>query len=318
MPRLAHNRSGEMEVFTRVVELGGFSAAARELGLTPSGASRLVSRLEARLNSRLVNRSTRKLQLTPEGEAFYERAVRILSDLSDAEREAAAGACPRGLLRVNCNVPFGRLHVTPALPRFLDMYPEVTVDLVLSDTVVDLMDERADVAVRVGRLRDSTLVARRLGGSRMAAVASPAYLARHGAPETPADLARHRGIGWTFRRDTELWRFRVDGVVQTLSPPIAVRAGDGDTARELAAGGAGIARLSLFQVKDDINAGRLVPVLEDFNPGDVQDMQAIYLGQGGPLPARVRVFVDFLADVARGPMLSLRRSPGGAWRAEAD
>jgi DNA-binding transcriptional LysR family regulator len=316
MPRLAANRSGEMEVFVRVVELGGFSAAAREFGLTPSGTSKLVSRLEVRLNSRLVNRSTRRLQLTPEGEAFYDRAVRILSDIAEAEHEAAVGTCPRGHLRVNTNVPFGRLYVAPLLPQFMAQYPDVTVDLVLSDTVVDLMEERADVAIRVGPLRDSSLVARKLGSSRMVVVGSPDYLAQQGDPRTPADLAGHRSIGWTFQRSIGAWPFRTDGRIEQIQPPAMARASDGETARELAAGGLGLARLGLFHVTDDIKSGRLVPVLEAFNPGDVEDTHAIYLGHGGPLPARVRVFVDFLAQTIRQPRWRLVERTAGAWEVE--
>lgn len=307
MVRTMPNSAGDMEVFTRVIELGGFSAAARKLGLSPSGVSKLVSRLEARLGSRLVNRSTRRLQLTPEGEAFYDRALRILSDIAEAEREAAAGACPRGHLRVNCNVPFGRHYLAPLLPRFMAEHPEVTVELVLSDTVVDLMEERADVAVRVGPLRDSTLMARKLGASRMVVVAAPEYLARRGAPAVPADLAGHLGVGWSFRRLVGDWPFLTPGkAVETILPPLVARAGDGETARALAVGGVGIARLGLFHVRDDIDAGRLTPILEAFNPGDLEETNAIYLGQGGPLPARVRAFVDFLAAHARLP----------AWAAE--
>jgi DNA-binding transcriptional LysR family regulator len=313
MPRLVSNRSGEMEVFVRVVELGGFSAAAREFGLTPSGASKLVSRLEARLKTRLVNRSTRRLQLTPEGEAYYDRAVRILSDMAEAEREASVGASPHGHLRVNSNVPFGRLYLGPLAPRFLAQYPEVTLDLILSDTVVDLLEERADVAIRVGPLRDSSLVARKLGSSRIVVVASPDYLAQRGTPASPAELADHLGIGWTFRRSMGGWPFRHDARSETISPPLAARAGDGETARALAVGGVGLARLGLFHVGEDIAAGRLVPVLEDFNPGDCEDTHAIYLGQGGPLPARVRVFVDFLAANVRMQATELAPRPGGGW-----
>src|SRR5438105_4105822 len=144
MPRLDTNRAAEMEVFVRVVDLGGFTAAAREFRLTPSGVSKLISRLEARLSTRLVNRSTRRLQLTPEGQAFYDRSARLLSDMDEAEREAAAGASPRGHLRVNSNIPFGMRHVIPIIPLFRERYPEVTLDIVLSDAVVDLMQERAD------------------------------------------------------------------------------------------------------------------------------------------------------------------------------
>jgi DNA-binding transcriptional LysR family regulator len=299
MPRLDTNRAAEMEVFARVVDLGGFTAAAREFRLTPSGVSKLVSRLEARLGSRLVNRSTRKLQLTPEGEAFYQRATRVLSDMEEAEREAAAGATPRGHLRVNMNVPVGLRVIVPLIPLFLEQYPEITLDVVLTDTVVDLMQERADVAVRFGPLRDSRLVARKLGSTGMAVVASPDYLRRNGTPSLPIELTGHRGIGWTFSRTLGGWPFRSAAGTVTISPPPAVRASDGEAARQLALGGAGVARLSRFHIGADIEAGRLTPVLEDFNPGDREDIHAVFLGRGGPLPARVRAFVDFLAAQVR-------------------
>ena len=182
MARLEVNRSGEMEVFLRVVEQGGFSPAARSLRMTPSAISKLVARLEARLGVRLVNRSTRKLQLTAEGAAFHERALRVLADLDEAERSVAAGAVPRGRLRVNSNVPFGLHHLLPAAPRFTAALPQVQLDLTLSGQVIDLMDERAEVAIRVGPLQSSQLMARKLGESRMAVVASPDYLARRPAP----------------------------------------------------------------------------------------------------------------------------------------
>lgn len=314
MPRLDTNRAAEMEVFVRVVERGGFTAAARSFRLTASGVSKLVARLEARLGARLVNRSTRKLQLTPEGQVFYDRAVRILANMEEAEREAAAGACPRGHLTVNSNIPFGMRCVMPLLPSFLALHPEVTVDIVLSDTVVDLMQERADVAIRVGPLRHSSLIARKLGTSRMAVVASPDYLARHGVPSEPPDLTRHRGIGWTFPRTMGTWPFRArDRITKTL-PPASVRASDGEASRLLALGAPAWRALALFHVGPDIEAGRLVPVLEDYNPGDREDIHAVYLGQGGPLPARVRAFIDFLAERIRigDPMLKCSR--GGQWK----
>jgi DNA-binding transcriptional LysR family regulator len=300
MPRLDTNRAAEMEVFVRVVELGGFTAAAREFRLTPSGVSKLVSRLEARLGSRLVNRSTRKLQLTPEGEAFYQRATRILSDLDEAEREAAAGAKPRGHLRVNTNVPVGMRLIVPLIPLFLEQHAQITLDLVLTDTVVDLMQERADVAIRFGPLRDSRLVAHKLGSTGMAVVASPDYLRRNGTPSVPTELTEHRGIGWTFSRTLGGgWPFRSAGGTVTISVSPAVRASDGEAARQLALGGVGLARLSRFHIGADIEAGRLIPVLEDCNPGDREDIHAVFLGRGGPLPARVRAFIDFLAAQVR-------------------
>ncbi|VIO65357.1 HTH-type transcriptional regulator DmlR [Bradyrhizobium ivorense] len=314
MARSDTNRSGEMEVFVRVVDLGGFTAAAKNLGLTPSGVSKLVSRLEARLGTRLVNRTTRRLLLTAEGKAFYERAQTILADIEEAERLAGSGAAPRGHLTVNCNIPFGMLHVMPLLPRFMSEHPDVTLDLVLTDTLVDLMQERADVAIRAGPLGASRLIARKLGTSRMAVVAAPTYLARYGAPKTPADLAAHRGIGWTFPRSIRGWPFRrAEKIEEALPPPVA-RASDGEVARRLTLGGIGLARLALFHIGPDIDAGRLVPVLQNLNPGDREDIHAVYVGHAGPLPARVRAFIDFLAKHIRIGAPALRRGADGKWK----
>jgi DNA-binding transcriptional LysR family regulator len=203
MARLDINRSGEMQVFARVVELGAFSAAARAFGMTPSAVSKLMARLEGRLGARLINRSTRKLQLTAEGQAYYERCSRILAEIDEADREAAAGTLPRGRVRINCNVPFGLRHLLPLVPEFLALNPQVTLDIVLSDRVVDLLDERADLAIRVGPLAASRLMARKLGESRMALVASPGYLDRHGTPADLADLAHHNLIGFNFARTVD-------------------------------------------------------------------------------------------------------------------
>lgn len=307
------NRIAEMEVFVQVVDLGGFTTAARQLRLTPSAVSKLIARLEARLSTRLINRSTRRLQLTAEGQAFYGRAVRILADLDEAEREAATGAAPRGHLRVNSNLPWGMRYVLPLVPRFLAQHPQITLDLVFTDTVIDLLQERADIAIRVGPLRDSSLIARKLGSSRMAVVATPGYLARRGTPLSPADLAGHAGIGWTFPRVLGGWPFRTANGVETAVAPPAANAGDGETARALTLGGVGLARLALFHVAPDIEAGRLVPVLEDFNPGDREDIHAVYLGQRGPLPARVRAFIDFLSAHVIADDPAIERTASGEW-----
>ncbi|MCK1457129.1 LysR family transcriptional regulator [Bradyrhizobium sp. 2] len=299
MARFDTNRSAEMEVFVRVIDLGGFTQAARKLRLTPSGVSKLISRLETRLGSRLINRTTRKLTLTEEGQAFYQRAVRILGEMEEAEREAASGAAPRGRLTVNCNIPFGMLHMMPLIPRFLERHPEITLDLVLTDTLIDLMQERADVAIRVGPLKASRLVARKLGTSRMVVVGTPNYLARFGTPKTPADLTEHRGIGWTFPRIRGGWPFRRGDRTEEAMPPPAARASDGEIARRLALGGVGLARLALFHIGPDIESGRLVPVLQSYNPSDREDIHAVYVGHTAPLPARVRAFIDFLAEHVR-------------------
>jgi DNA-binding transcriptional LysR family regulator len=302
MPRNEVNRSGEMEAFVQIVERGGFSAAARHLCMTPSAISKLVLRLEARLGVQLVHRSTRKLQLTAEGHAFYERSVSVLADMLDAERGAAAGAAPRGRVSLNSSLPVGLSVLLPLVPEFLARYPEVTLDIALTDRVVDLMDERTDVAVRWGDLPDSDLVARRLGDTAIAIVASPDYLARHGTPRTPEELAKHNRLGSTYRRNAPGWPLRVNGMNggngKTESLPVEgnARAADGETLRRLAIAGLGLARLSRYHMQADIDAGRLVAVMEDFNPGDRAPIHAVYLGKPGRLPARVRVLLDFLAE----------------------
>ncbi|WNV09054.1 LysR family transcriptional regulator [Tardiphaga sp. 709] len=299
MSRLDVNRSGEMEVFTRVVELGGFSTAARAFRMTPSAVSKLVARLEARLGVRLINRSTRKLQLTPEGSAFYERALRILDEMGAAEREAAIGATPSGLLRVNTSVPFGLRLLLPLLPEFAKRYPEIKVEVVLTDLVVDLLEERADVAIRVGLMRESRLLARKLGESRMVVVASPGYLAERGTPKTPDDLADHNLLRFGFAKWENGWPFKFGGETIAVMPSGNALVSDGEAMQHLAVAGMGLARLARFHVEADIAAGRLVPLLEAFNPGDIEPIHAVFVGHGGQLPARVRAFLDYLVETVR-------------------
>lgn len=297
MARQDINRSGDMEVFTRVVEVGGFSAAARALRMSPSAVSKLIARLETRLGVRLINRSTRKLQLTPEGTAYYDRAIRILDDINTAEREAAVGATPRGRVRVNTSVPFGLHWLLPLLPGFLKRYPGVNVDVALTDIVVDLMEERADIAIRVGPLRESRLLARKLGASRMVVVAAPSYLKQHGTPRAPADLSKHNMLGFCFSKQIDGWPFRDDGGgIISVMPVGNALVSDGEAMQKLAVAGAGLARLARFHVDGDIKAGRLVTVLEDLNPGDLEPIHAVFVGHGGQLPARVRAFLDYLVE----------------------
>ncbi|HEV7326074.1 MAG TPA: LysR family transcriptional regulator [Bosea sp. (in: a-proteobacteria)] len=297
MAALLSNRSGEMEVFAAVVERGGFSAAAKLFNMTPSAVSKLVTRLEGRLGARLINRSTRKLQLTAEGQAFHQRCITILSDIAEAECEAAAGRAPRGRVRVNANVAFGNQILLPLVPAFLAEHPELSIDLVFTDQVVDLIEERADIAIRVapGPLRGNQLMARKIGESGVAVVASPDYLARHGEPKTPADLTKHNLIGFNFARSVEGWPFRVDGALISIAAVGNTQVGDGEIARQLAVAGVGLARLGRFHTQAEVAAGRLVTVLEDFNAGDIEVIHAVYLGQGGFVPARMRAFIDFLA-----------------------
>lgn len=288
-------RSAEMELFVKAVQFGGFSAAARASGMTPSGVSKLVTRLETRLGARLLNRSTRRLFLTQEGQAFYERCVRILADIDDAEQEVAAGSRPRGAIRVNVNLPFAMHYLLPVLPEFLKENPEISVDLTMSDQVADLFEAHTDVAIRTGPLPASQLVARKLGESGMAVVAAPGYLERNGTPKAVSDLVRHNCIGFNFPGHFKDWPFVNGNEIETFPPQGNLRASDGESLRRLALEGLGLARLALFHVGPDIEREQLISIMDDLNPGDTQGIYAVFIGRGGHLPARVRAFIDYLA-----------------------
>lgn len=296
MTRSEINRAREMEVFAQVVDQGGFSAAARVCRMTPSAVSKLVARLEVRLGARLVNRSTRALQLTPEGCAFYERTTRILADIEEAERGAGAGEQPVGRIRLNTSASYATHILAPILPEFLDRYPGITLDLVQTDMVVDLLAERIDVAVRAGPLKTSSLVARKLGDTAMIIVGAPEYLGRVGEPESIDDLDRHNRLGFGYVRKVDGWPMKKNNDIVVIPAVGRIQASDGEGVRQLALGGSGLARLAAFTVRDDIAAGRLVPVLEHLNPRDRETFHAIHIGQGGPLPSRIRALLDFLAE----------------------
>lgn len=296
MSRLEINRAGELEVFVRVVEQGSFSMAASLFNMTPSAVSKLISRLEKRLGARLLNRTTRQLRLTPEGCVFYERGIRILADLEDAEQGAAAGSAPRGHVRINANVPFGHHFLLPLVPAFMARYPDISLDITLADEVIDILEQRTDIAVRAGPLKSSGLVARKLGQTKMVIVGSPEYLAQNGTPQRVEDLARHNRLGANYMRSMAGWPLLDNGATTLMPMNGSVRISDGEGLRRLALAGAGLARLALFQVREDVAAGRLVPVLEAFNPGDSEDVHAVFLGQGGYLSLRVRAVLDFLVE----------------------
>jgi DNA-binding transcriptional LysR family regulator len=294
MARWDINRLAEMEVFVRVIELGNFSLAARDFSLTPSAVSKLLTRLETRLQARLLNRTTRRLTPTPEGHSFYEQCVRILADVEDAERSTSGQGDPRGRLRVSASVPFAQGVLLPLVREFLARYPGIELDIVLTDQVVNLVEERTDVAIRHGPLESSRLVARKLGESRMVVVAAPLYLEQHGGPSTPEDLSQHNCLDFGYTRTLKGWPFRVEGSQIMVSPAGNLTASDGDALRQLALAGIGLARLDEFQVVDDIAAGKLLPILQAFNPGDTDPIHAVFLGQGAQMPLRVRVFLDYL------------------------
>lgn len=292
------DRARELALFAAVVDGGSFSSAGRSLGLSPSAVARAMDRIEARLGVRLLLRSTRTLTITAEGQSYLQAARRILTDLDDAEQQIADQGAPRGRLRVSAALSHGRLCIVPLLCRFTELYPHILVDIALTDTLVDVAAGQADVAIRFGPLPDSALTARKLGETRRVIVASPGYLARQGTPTEPEELHRHNCLNFNFRRTEPIWPFRRGEREFSLSVKGNIEANNGETLGQLAALGVGVARVGAFSVANEIASGQLVPILETFNPGDVEQIHAVFVG-GTSTPARIRAFVDFLADNLR-------------------
>lgn len=288
------DRLDDMMAFIKVVDTRSFTGAADRLGLSKSVVSRRIAELENRLGARLLNRTTRKLSLTEVGQAFYERCSRILADLEEAERAAAdLHAAPRGRLRVNAPVSFGLLHLAPAVAAFLERYPEIDIDIDLNDRYVDLVEEGYDVAVRIGRLRDSSLIAKRLAPSRAVVCASPGYLDRYGTPVAPEDLTRHNCLIYTNVPTAEQWVFRVDGESRSVRVTGNLRTSNGDMLRAAALAGVGIVVLPTFLCGDALSEGSLRCLLPDhFALGS--SIFAVY-PQNRHLSPKVRAVVDFLA-----------------------
>ncbi len=294
MKNIDINRFGEMETFVKIVELGGFSATAKYYQKSPSAISKLITRLETRLNTRLFKRSTRGLQITEEGNLFYEHSIRVLSDLDEAEHSVLTNQTPAGHLRITANLAIGHLFILPLIPEFIKVYPKISLDINLTDKVIDLLTENTDVALRTGPLKNSLLKARKLGETRMIIVASPEYLKVYGKPKTPHDLTRHNLLRFNFSRMQKEWPFLQTGKKISIKPRGNIEISDGESMLQLALNGAGLARVANFQVQNHIKAGRLVTVLENYNSGETEPLNAVFLDQGKFLPARIRVFIDFL------------------------
>lgn len=288
-----------MLAFVRAAEAHSFTAAARTLGISPSGVSKAISRLEARFEVRLLQRTSRSVTLTAEGAAFFERCRDIVTQVEDAEHAlSAARETPRGHLRVTMPVSLGRLPIAGLLAEFLEAYPEITIEAVASDRLSDLVDEGIDVAVRLGTPPESRLVARRLAGGWQVTCASPAYLERFGVPETPEDLARHdcarfvvpsTGVvrDWVFQRDGKPFTQPVTGRLTFNHSECLV---------EAACAGAGIIQISSYVTGEAIARGRLVPLLTDYRV-ESPVLSILYPNKRHATP-RVRAFVDFMVAVA--------------------
>jgi DNA-binding transcriptional LysR family regulator len=287
-------RLEDMALFARIVERGSLSGAARDLGLSKSLVSRRLGQLEDRLGARLVNRTTRRLALTDIGREFNERARRVLLEADEAEACAQeASAELRGRLRIAAPVSFGYLHLASALAAFLVEHPKVEVELELNDRFIDLVGEGYDLGIRSGQLEDSSLVVRPIAASRILLAAAPAYLAKHGAPESPNDLARHVCLVYGNQPAARVWRFRVKDkwIAPAIRPQLV--ANNGDVLCRAAIEGLGIVALPSFILGPAIAAGSLRLLLPGF-PMPEQPIQAIYPA-GRPLPQRLRAFVDFMA-----------------------
>jgi DNA-binding transcriptional LysR family regulator len=288
------DRLGEIEAFAAIVECGSFTAAAEQLGLSRAAVSKQLMALEDRLGVRLLNRTTRRSGVTEVGAAYYERCRQILADLDEAEHEAGqTGMRPRGVLKVNAPMTFGVMHLARTLPDFLDAWPELSIDLTLNDRVVDLLEEGVDVAVRIGRLADSSLIARRLAPCRFVCCAAPAYLAAHGEPRHPANLARHECLLYSYTAGREGWEFSGPGGPLAVKVKGRLRANNGEALVAAAAAGLGIALSPTFMVSEELASGRLVPILRDF-PIPESGIHAVW-APGRHLSAKIRTFVDFLA-----------------------
>jgi DNA-binding transcriptional LysR family regulator len=290
------DRAAEMTAFVRSVDGGGFSAAARELGLTPSALSKLVTRLEDRLGARLLQRTTRRLQLTPEGEAFYVRSRRILADMDEAEAEVVeAGVRPTGLLRLHCGSAFGMHQLAPAIPLFLERHPGVELDITISDEPLVGLGEGVDLAIRIGPLDESSMVARRICNLERVICAAPSYLERRGTPRTPDDLQQHNCLWITSLPVLRRWPFDTNDGIRVVHIDGNVVANNAETVLQLAMAGVGITRLTDVIVGDAIRRGELIPVLSEWHHVEPVPLYATY-PSGRNLSPKIRAMVDFLVE----------------------
>jgi DNA-binding transcriptional LysR family regulator len=284
----------DIVAFTRVVELGSYTKAAGRLGISKSMVSRRVAHLEQTLGTRLLVRSTRGLAPTEAGGAFADRAARSLAELEEARIAVSEGEHePSGALRIAAPLSFGILHLAPALLAFQEQYPRIAIDVALSDRFVDLVEDGFDVAVRIGILKDSSLIGRKLSPIRALVAASPAYLSRHGRPASPRDLMQHRCLAYSGLSAEEQWRFRVGGRWQVVKPASQFRADNGEVLRDAAAAGLGVTALPSFIVSPALESGALEPILTDFA---LPERGLYVLRHGGQPPLRLRLLIDFLAE----------------------
>lgn len=290
------DRFQAMSVFAKVVEQGSFARAADRLDMSTSAVSRHVAELEAHLDVRLLNRTTRRLSLTESGQAFFERCVQLLADLDEAEEAVTAAAVvPRGTLKLTCSITFGIRHVAPAIAAFAERHPQLRFEIELSDRAVDIVDEGLDLAIRIGDIGSQALIARRIGTTQMVCYAAPVYLAAHGTPATPDDLAHHACLTYAYSAAGNVWTFRdARGGEHTVRVGGNVHANNGQMLAALATAGMGIAYEPDFIIAPELRAGLVVPLLVGYTP-PTSGIFAVYPSRRH-LSAKVRAFVDFLVE----------------------
>jgi len=288
------DRIMSMQAFVQVVDSGSFSGAARRLGVSPALVTGHVQSLEKRLGVQLLNRTTRKLNLTEVGREFYDRSSRILADVDEAESRASAQqSTPRGTLKLNTSVSLARL-VTPLIADYVALYPEVSFELVMTDRMVDMVEEGFDLALRSGALPDSSLMRRRLGVGRKALVAAPAYLASHGRPTRPEDLVGHNCLIYLHSPLAGRWQFTGPDGEHEVEVAGNLRSNSIEGLRAATLAGLGICLLPTLNLSDDLRQGQLVRLLSDYRTTEV-DVQAVY-PPGRHTSIKVRTFVDFLVE----------------------
>jgi DNA-binding transcriptional LysR family regulator len=290
------DRLTSLEVFAKVAAIGSLSGAARAMGRSQTMVTKHLAALEGRLGIRLFHRTTRRLSITEAGRNYLETSERILAEMEAADAAVAAERVePRGLLRINVPVVFGTRQIAPLLGEFAERYPKVTLELGLNDRLVDLAEEGWDLAIRIGKLSDSSMVARRLAPNRLVVCAAPAYLARHGKPHSVADLASHNCLGYTLSQQASAaeWLFGAEGEIR-VQVNGNLRANNGDALRAATLSGLGLARQPTFIIADDLRAGTLVALPLDQPQVQSSAVHAVYLPDRRP-PAKVRAFIDFLA-----------------------
>jgi len=285
----------DIAVFARVVEAGSMTAAANQLRLTPSAVSKQIARLEDRLGAQLLHRTTRSLRPTEVGIAFHARCQRILTDLEEAEAAVTQSHdAPRGRLRINVPTVFGEMHITPAIPEFLAAYPQIQVDVSLTDRIVDILGEGYDVVVRIADLKDSSLIARRLVHNHRVVVGSPAYFENAPVPTLPDDLRKHNCLIYRDVGPLDEWRFETAEGPKIVKVSGNLSTNNAHALRQSALGGLGVGLLPMFLVGEDLKAGRLVPVLKDYVAADTV-ISAVY-PPSRHLSPKVRAFVDFFVN----------------------